>query len=225
MSKILFSALVSKASGKFGGSCFRIHRNAQLLTKLGFPNQSAASRSNAARPVIAHTFRQWALISDAARIAWSALAADNPVLDRWGNNKLLTGREFFIKFSFHRYRNSYPPQDPADFKAEIPLSHCTEITISTSEATFNNADFAAPALGWGEIYSRPISSNLIHLKPYKLKWVCNSVKMGNDPSAAYMDAYATGLRWEVGKWYSVAVRGVSASGVPGAWSQFNVLVT
>lgn len=133
MAKINFGALVSDARGKIDGIVYsRNGSGAYVRTKVTPVNKNTV-RQQAARAALAANSKMYsAILTDAQRGGFGALAASNPVTDIFGNSQTLSAIAMFGRVN-NVLRNI--GEDPlADAPANMNVTGITSLDITGDEA-------------------------------------------------------------------------------------------
>lgn len=116
MAKILLGATIGDARGSAGAIVYSKNRSGAYIRQKVSPVQPRTARQTLVRQQFSDLAIRWgAVLTDAERSAWIALAAVNPVVDVFGNSQILTGLQLYLRVN----RN---------------LQECTVATIDTAPA-------------------------------------------------------------------------------------------
>lgn len=97
------SALMTQASGSIAGMTASRNRGGSYLRARVVPVNPNTERQGQARANMAQIVGAWSVdLSEADRDAWTAYAAATPVIDRLGDQLILTGQQMFIKTQLTR---------------------------------------------------------------------------------------------------------------------------
>lgn len=100
MAKIQYSAVVSDARGKVGGNVFTKGRFGPVARTKVSPVQPRTSFQRQVRSRFTGLSKGWSgLATDQGRAAWDAFAKANPVKDVFGNTRILTGHQMYLKLN------------------------------------------------------------------------------------------------------------------------------
>lgn len=98
MGLIQLGPIVSNVSGKVGGVVFSRNRGGAYAKTFTVPTQPNTPRQIAARGALALAARRWvSTITNAQRETWENYAASTPVINRLGDERFLTGQQFFVR--------------------------------------------------------------------------------------------------------------------------------
>ncbi len=147
------SALVTQASGSIGGFTAGSNKGGLYLRARAIPTNPNSTAQQEARSAMTESVNVWTSVLTAAqREAWRTYAANTPVVDVFGDAKLLTGQQMYIRSNSPRLRQSKAsvPAGPTTFN----LGLFTAVSFTVSEAapndivvTFTAADAWANAVG------------------------------------------------------------------------------
>lgn len=97
------SALVTAASGSIGGMTASRNRGGQFLRARVIPVNPNTERQGQARANLAQAVNAWTnILTDGNRQAWTSYALATPVVDRLGQQLILSGQQMFVKCSLPR---------------------------------------------------------------------------------------------------------------------------
>lgn len=104
MAVIQYTGIVNQIRGKLNGSVFNKSRNAYTLQSKQQPTRAVRGFQDMARNAFAEVQRSWAAVSGSSKTAWAVCAENNPTLDRFGDQTVLSGYNQFIKCNLMRLR-------------------------------------------------------------------------------------------------------------------------
>lgn len=102
MAIIQYTALVNQIRGKLNGSVFNRSRNANTLQSKQMPPKRLSSLQSRHRAVFSSVQRSWKTLSSPNHAAASLAAANNPTVDRFGNEVVLSGYNHWVKANLIR---------------------------------------------------------------------------------------------------------------------------
>jgi hypothetical protein len=98
MALIKFGSIITDSRGSIGGSTLKWSTAGSLMTRKGSPRRDATPRQSLTRSRLEMLSRSWwDVLTVSQRDDWRALAAANPLPNRWGDLFPLTGLAFFIR--------------------------------------------------------------------------------------------------------------------------------
>lgn len=96
MAKITYGPVVNEASGKIAGVVFSRNRGGPYAKGHSIPTQPNSPRQIAARGAFSFAARRWTeTITNPQRQTWEDYASATPVIDRLGEERFLTGQQWF----------------------------------------------------------------------------------------------------------------------------------
>ena len=99
MALIKFGPMVSEASGKIGGSVYARNRGGAYVRDWTKPLKSTSPAALAAKSRLAAYSQAWQALTDAQRASWKAWAAANPVINRLGESRVLSGNQAYVQIN------------------------------------------------------------------------------------------------------------------------------
>lgn len=102
MAKVLFGGGVSAISGKMGGTVYARNKGGAYTRNFVKPTNPATVYQEEARDRLTQYSNEWRTMTDAERLSWNTWADANPILDRLGAAKLLTGAQAYVKINTNR---------------------------------------------------------------------------------------------------------------------------
>lgn len=108
MAVIQYSALVTQLRGKLGGSQFNKGHAGYTLQRKSTPTIRQTVGQIRQRQMLALAQRSWKNESQQRQNEASAVAASNPVSNRFGQQVFLSGYNQYIKTMLYRFRVSWP---------------------------------------------------------------------------------------------------------------------
>ena len=139
MAKVLFGGGVSAISGKMGGTVYARNKGGAYTRNFVKPTNPATVYQEEARDRLTQYSNEWRTMTDAQRLAWNNWADANPILDRLGAAKLLTGAQAYVKINTNRdlagdaATNSTVPSAPVWVSGIIDTAGVITADVSASE--------------------------------------------------------------------------------------------
>lgn len=165
MAKIKYSALVSDMRNKLNGSVLSKNRFGNYMRNKTTPVNPQTTHQQNARAILSAMSQGWAGITQAQRNAWGALAQTLPFTDIFGDPKVLTGQQMYVKLNSNLQKIGGAAVSNAPVKESVPAVAITALaataaggaltgldaTISpaTVPAGFSVAVYATPAINPG----------------------------------------------------------------------------
>lgn len=128
-------AIITDISGSIGGTTFRRSATGQVIYNK--PKGTGLGRTKGSLTMSANvkTILGWNQISQAERDAWAQLAADHPVVDKFGDLKNLTGRQYYIRNTSACQVAGYAAPEPDGLAAPFPFG--VEVLNTVGEVSNN----------------------------------------------------------------------------------------
>ena len=142
-----FGSIITDSRGSIGGTTLKWSIAGNLLTRKGTPPRGATPLQSVTRANFAMLSRYWWNSLDATqRTDWRALAAANPLPNRWGDEYPLTGLAFFIRTNQRLLKagQGMMTDAPAD-QAVTSLTSASLSITAPSTATLTFAPTPVPA--------------------------------------------------------------------------------
>jgi len=100
MAKVQYSAVVGDARGKIGGVVATKGRFGAVIRTKVSPVQPRSSFQRNVRAGFTNESKGWSgELDDTKRAAWNSFAQANPVKDVFGNTRILTGHQMYVKLN------------------------------------------------------------------------------------------------------------------------------
>lgn len=215
-------AIVVKASGKINGNCFRTFRGQQLLTRLALPTKTNLFRSNPQNGIMAQVFRAWALLTPSDRDLWVIIASVNPVIDIWGNPKLLSGREYYTRVSSAALLNGYSLPLASTFDKTLTVLVCTLVTIDMAGRAMFFESIDTTFTGKLEVKMVKLPNDVNNYGIDKVKFALSIDAAIYEDSSYLFDAVDDKVKFVLNSWYQIYMCFVNESGVRGQYLSFKV---
>lgn len=147
MAIIIPGIAVSQVSGRVGGTIFSRNRGGAYMRNGSIPATVTTPAAELIKAVTAAQSQAWAGTSAWVREQWVEWAAQNPVINRLGQSRTLSGHQAFVQLNCRLVYGGFsaltsPPvgQAPAPF---VPGN--VTLTVATTTATIAYAPTPAPA--------------------------------------------------------------------------------
>lgn len=139
---------VSQVSGRVGGTIFSRNKGGAYLRNGSKPIIVTSEAAQLIKAVVAGASRGWADLTQVQRDAWATWAGENPVINRLGQSRTLSGHQCFVQLNSRLLYAGFtaltlPPVATAPAPAPIVSLSCD---ISDTEAEIV---FAPTPLGTG----------------------------------------------------------------------------
>lgn len=103
MAVVQYTGIINQLRGKLNGSVFNKSRNAFTMQKKQQQTKGSKGSQSEIRNVFSNVQRQWKDTTPTERADWQLAAQNNPSLDRFGNQTILSGYNQFIKANISRW--------------------------------------------------------------------------------------------------------------------------
>lgn len=147
------SALITQASGSIGGFTAGSNKGGLYLRARSIPTNPNSPAQQASRDSMKILVDAWTTILTAAqRDSWRTYAQNVPVVDVFGDSKLLTGQQMYIRSNSARLTAGALRVDAAPTTFNLGSFTDVSFTISAAipnqvDVTFTNTDSWATAVG------------------------------------------------------------------------------
>lgn len=128
MAKIEF--FLGEISGRMGGVVFSKNKGGNYIKNFTRQNNPATSAQSIARATLVNFCARWAGLTETQRAGWRALSLE--VYDRFGNARMLTGRNLYISLNANLKAISATQIDDAPLDTTPPTMPTGTITIDTT---------------------------------------------------------------------------------------------
>ena len=176
MAKILMTAIVADIRNKLNGSVFSKNRyGAYVRTKVTPVNPQTAFQA-AARNILGGNAQAWRGLTEAQRIAWTAATANYPIVDIFGNTKILSGSALFTLLNGNLAQNGIARITAPPLPVALPALVIGAATIvggtgvvtipytpTPVPAGFNVAVFATPNVPPGRSFVKNLFRKVTYL--------------------------------------------------------------
>ena len=103
MAVVQYTGIVNQVRGKLNGSVFNKSRNAFTMQRKQQQTKGSKGSQSEIRNVFSNVQRTWKTATDVQRTDWQLAAQNNPSVDRFGNQTILSGYNQFIKANVVRW--------------------------------------------------------------------------------------------------------------------------
>lgn len=172
MAVVQYTGIVNQVRGKLNGSVFNKSRNAFTMQRKQQQTKGSKGSQSEIRNVFSNVQRTWKTATAVQRADWQLAAQNNPSLDRFGNQTILSGYNQFIKANVVRWyatglilTNVLPQAAPAleisDFVLSgISFSANTDGTVTCQFEYSFNADVIDPSFVFNVDVSLPLGAGV-----------------------------------------------------------------
>lgn len=99
MAKIKYGPLIGQASGSVGATTFSHNRFGSYTRNRSIPTQPNSGPQLLRRAALSTISAAWALRSVSERLAWKIWAQNNPMTDKLGDKRILTGHMAYVQLN------------------------------------------------------------------------------------------------------------------------------
>lgn len=103
MAVVQYTGIVNQVRGKLNGSVFNKSRNAFTMQRKQQQTKGSKGSQSEIRNVFSNVQRTWKTATTVQRADWQLAAQNNPSLDRFGNQTILSGYNQYIKANIVRW--------------------------------------------------------------------------------------------------------------------------
>jgi hypothetical protein len=224
MARLLMGAIVTKAVGKIGGMCFRIKNQTQILQRNPNPFKNRAINFNPAMAVIRFVFGSWKNQTTRQQSDWARIAASNPVIDRFGNAKNLSNRQFFNMSNVNAQLVGLAAVVVEDWENFVPYLTFDDIQITNLDGKIELTNYDYDTTCRMAIYARRVSNSSNNPIPSSLQLIAWIETQDYDATALYIAVENAGYHFQSLQWYSVGLRCITTSGVVSPMIQYTIQV-
>lgn len=136
MALMIPGPVVSQLSGRIGGTIFSRNKGGAYIRNGSKPIIVTTEAAQTIKAIVAANSRAWADLTEVVRAAWKTWAGENPVINRLGQARTLSGHQAFVQLNSRLlYAGQTPLTNPPMGAAPPPaLTSITSLDISDTEA-------------------------------------------------------------------------------------------
>ena len=216
--KVRFGMMMTDAVGKAGGQCIQRRGNTRVLRNITIPTQRLASTQNTQRFINNFLFSQWSRLIPAEQSEWVTVSEILRGKDTFGDEKSYTPRECFSKCNGVLYPATKVLIDASVFNFSVPVLEVNDISIDLSDNDFILNIASEVDVFRTQIKAKRLANYSQNPKVYKLKTFDYAVD-NTDSREIFAKFVAMFPQLNAGDYWSIAVRGISASGLVSPWVQ------
>ena len=97
------TAYVDEINGQLGGAVFSKGRYGTYARQWRKPVKPGSEYAQQRNTTISYVGRKWRTLSDAQRLTWTTWAQENPIVDRMGNLRIMTGQQTYSRLNTQLY--------------------------------------------------------------------------------------------------------------------------
>ena len=99
MAIIIPGAMVSQASGRIGGTIFSRNRGGAYVRNGSIPTTVTTRAAQSVKAILAAQSQAWGALDDEIKEQWREWATQNPVINRLGQSRTLSGHQAFVQIN------------------------------------------------------------------------------------------------------------------------------
>lgn len=214
--KVRFGMLVTDAYGKAGGQYIRRRGGIRVLSNISIPTQRNASLQNPQRIIMSMLFSSWTNLVDTEKENYVEIASIIRGVNGWGDEKLYSGREVYIKLNSLYYPYAGTLIDSSTFDQTIPVTTVTAIEVDYDLGTIVNDVASFPNAEFYQFKAMRISSLSDNAQISKMKTFAREETPSN-----YYNLFTQFIQTfpsaRGGQAYAFAIRGISLYGISSDW--------
>jgi hypothetical protein len=143
---------ITQASGRVGGTVFSHNRGGMYMRAGVIPKKVTSAAALNQKSILSSVTRDWAGESDAARLTWQHYTVENPVVNRIGQKKTLSGHQAYVGLNSRLLRAgdstiSTPPVIAPPAAITIS-SFSVNVGLTTAEIAFAASPLGANIRLW-----------------------------------------------------------------------------
>ena len=216
--KIRLGMFMTDAVGKAGGQCIQRRGNTRVLRNITIPTQRIASTQNPQRFINNFLFSQWSRLNPTVQSEWATVSEILRGKDTFGDEKSYTPRESFSKCNGVLFPATKTLIDASIFNYSVPVLEVGKITIDLSATEFVIDVTSQIDVFRTQIKAKRLANFSQNPKVYKLKTFFYAID--HTDSAEIFAKFAEMFPLiNSGQYWSISVRGISASGLISPWVQ------
>lgn len=211
--KIRFGSIIVSGSGKIDGNVVRNFRGQALLCKMPQVKISTSRKTFVNRYLLSRCFQWYGTLEASERAGWNANALITPFIDRYGNEKHLSGRELVTHLALNMLYVNTQLGLAADFSPLRPTLLSSYVIVDTAAATINIAVNDYSGCDKLIVYFAKNVNEMRNLTAKQLRVAYGHSIMGHYPEYIYAMISEKFGPLIAGQWYTFGFRGVSPCGM------------
>jgi hypothetical protein len=216
--------LMTDGVGKAGGQSIQRRGAIRVLRNITIPTQRRASLMNPQRFVASFLFSVWSTYGIIRRDQWAIIGNNLRGLTIWGDEKGFSGREAFLKTQMLIYAYDRSTIDPVLFDYTVPSLESQGLELSSTNQTLKWTIVAQSGSLFYQMKALRNRSGAVNPNVEKLLTFYRSIDY-TDQTENFSQLEASIGSVGVGAFVSIAIRGISASGLPTPWILYNLQAT
>lgn len=138
MATIKFGAIVTDMRGKLGGHVFQKGNQSRVMKTRGTPPKAISSVKLRQSDYLKQVRDYWRTFTQNGRVQWGKTAKDFPVKNRFGDNIVLNGYQFYVKHAMAYKRAGFAlPLNVSDLTTVRSSAYLVSSNISISSGTLS----------------------------------------------------------------------------------------
>ena len=182
--KVKLGPLVGQASGALGASVASHNRYGTYFRRRAIPITSTTPYALSAKNYLATASAAWRDLTDAQRLQWNSWASSNPIIDRLGDKRILSGLAAYVQLNSRRLLDAQTVLTSPPAVAAPNSLLTTTTTYDIGVGTFQIAYTATP-LGATEALWLDVAV----LNSTGINYVANLVKLATRTTVAQASPY------------------------------------
>ena len=146
MAIIITGVAVSQMSGRVGGTIFSRNRGGAYMRNGSIPSTVTTPAAESIKAITASMSQAWAGLGQATREQWVEWATQNPVINRLGQSRTLSGHQAFVQLNARLLYGGFSaqPAPPVGFAPAPFVPGAVTLTVATTTATIAYTPTPAP---------------------------------------------------------------------------------
>jgi len=229
MAVVQYGSLVTELKGSVGGQTFQSTRSGFSVRNKPLPRNPRAPIQQSLRSIIQYLSQHWRGLSDGERLSWDVQGPNWPAVDKFGNPKVLSGYEIYIRANSGLILIGESPTDSGVAPDVLYTMTDPEMVIAEGTSTAS-LTWSSGAVSAGTTVVLYLSGPLSAGRGFSMSYVSIKDFIGVGATAPYSFAVPltdkTGLMPPPGSRIWAAVQSVSmTSGNRGLIIPFSTIVT
>jgi len=170
MARIVYT--IGEIFGSIGGLTFQRNSSGKIIRGRPTVGKKSTSRQQRSHAVHNELLRGWQLLTNAQKDLWNTYGNTFVKINKFGQDKTLTGANWFESLNFFRQLLSLPlfTSPPAHLLPSSPPTFEIELTATTISINFTSAhDYVdSPVVVWVTIPTRKISNSINQIRKFAL---------------------------------------------------------
>lgn len=189
MAIIIPGAMVSQASGRIGGTIFSRNRGGAYCRNGSIPTTVTTPAAQLIKAITAAQSQAWAGLDEVVREQWREFATQNPVINRLGQSRTLSGHQAFVQTNARLVYGGFDAlESPVLGAAPAPfIPGAVTFTPGTSTLTVAYTPTPAPAGVAVQVFAYLANSTGVAYVKNRLALVATTAAAAATPAAIWAD--------------------------------------